>query len=69
MRAAIGSLAGGGLMAADVGKQAARARQSADSPESPVRRTEGWAAGIGLAAIAMGTHARTDQFVMELTAG
>ena len=41
---------------------------SADSLESLTRRTEGWAAGLRLAAIAMGTHPDPDLFVTELIA-
>ncbi len=41
---------------------------SADSLESLTRRTEGWAAGIRLAAISMHTHPDPDQFVKELIA-
>jgi LuxR family maltose regulon positive regulatory protein len=39
---------------------------SADSMECLTRRTEGWAAGLRLAAISMGTHPDPDQFVKEL---
>ena len=39
---------------------------SADSLESLTQRTEGWAAGIRLAAISMGTHPDPDQFIKEL---
>ena len=39
---------------------------SADSLECLTRRTEGWAAGLRLAAISMGTHPDPDQFVKEL---
>ena len=39
---------------------------SADSLECLTRRTEGWAAGLRLAAITMGTHPDPDQFVEEL---
>jgi LuxR family transcriptional regulator, maltose regulon positive regulatory protein len=39
---------------------------SADSLECLTQRTEGWAAGIRLAAISMGTHPDPDQFVKEL---
>ena len=39
---------------------------SADSLECLTRRTEGWAAGLRLAAISMGTHPDPDQFVNEL---
>ena len=39
---------------------------TADSLESLTRRTEGWAAGLRLAAISMGTHPDPDQFVKEL---
>jgi hypothetical protein len=36
--------------------------------ESRMRRTDGWAASIGLAAISRGTLPHPDQFVTELTA-
>jgi LuxR family maltose regulon positive regulatory protein len=39
---------------------------SADSLERLTRRTEGWAAGLRLAAISMDTHPDPDQFVKEL---
>ena len=39
---------------------------SADSLECLTRRTEGWAAGLCLAAISMGTHPDPDQFIEEL---
>jgi LuxR family transcriptional regulator, maltose regulon positive regulatory protein len=39
---------------------------SADSLEYLTRRTEGWAAGIRLAAISMDSHPDPDQFVKEL---
>ena len=39
---------------------------SAESLEYLTRRTEGWAAGLRLAAISMGTHPDPDQFVKEL---
>ena len=39
---------------------------SADSLECLTRRTEGWAAGLRLAAISMDTHPDPDQFVKEL---
>ena len=39
---------------------------SAGSLECLTRRTEGWAAGLRLAAISMGTHPDPDQFVNEL---
>ena len=39
---------------------------SADSLECLTRRTEGWAAGLRLAAISMDTHPDPDQFVEEL---
>ena len=39
---------------------------TADSLECLTRRTEGWAAGLRLAAISMGTHPGPDQFVTEL---
>ena len=38
----------------------------ADLVECLTRRTEGWAAGLHLAAISMGTHRDPDQFVTEL---
>ena len=38
----------------------------ASSLESLTQRTEGWAAGLRLAAISMSTHADPDQFVQEL---
>ena len=38
----------------------------ADSLESLTRRTEGWAAGLRLAAISLGTHPDPTQFVKEL---
>ena len=38
----------------------------ADSLQSLTRRTEGWAAGLRLAAISMGTHPDPDLFVKEL---
>ena len=38
----------------------------ADSVECLTRRTEGWAAGLRLAAISIGTHPDPDQFVKEL---
>jgi LuxR family maltose regulon positive regulatory protein len=38
----------------------------ADSLECLTRRTEGWAAGLRLAATSMGTHPDPDQFVKEL---
>jgi LuxR family maltose regulon positive regulatory protein len=41
---------------------------SADSLECLTRRTEGWAAGIRLAAISMDAHPDPDRFVKELTA-
>jgi LuxR family transcriptional regulator, maltose regulon positive regulatory protein len=41
---------------------------SADSLECLTRRTEGWAAGIRLAALSMGTHPDPEQFVKELAA-
>ena len=40
----------------------------AGSLECLTRRTEGWAAGLRLAAISMGTHPDPGQFVTELTA-
>src|SRR5215831_14493379 len=43
-----------------------RSALSADSLECLTQRTEGWAAGIRLAAISMGTHPDPDQFVKEL---
>jgi LuxR family transcriptional regulator, maltose regulon positive regulatory protein len=39
---------------------------SADSLECLTRRTEGWAAGLRLAAISMDTHPDPDRFVTEL---
>src|SRR5215831_17802093 len=39
---------------------------SADSLEGLTRRTEGWAAGLRLAAISMDSHPDPDQFVQEL---
>ena len=39
---------------------------TADSLACLTRRTEGWAAGLRLAAISMGTHPDPDQFVKEL---
>ncbi|HEV8274664.1 MAG TPA: LuxR C-terminal-related transcriptional regulator, partial [Streptosporangiaceae bacterium] len=39
---------------------------SADSLECLTRRTEGWAAGLRLAAISMDTHSDPDRFVTEL---
>ena len=39
---------------------------TADSLERLTRRTEGWAAGLRLAAISMGTHPDPDQFIEEL---
>ncbi len=39
---------------------------TADALECLTRRTEGWAAGLRLAAISMGTHPDRDQFVTEL---
>jgi len=39
---------------------------TADSLGCLTRRTEGWAAGLRLAAISMGTHSDPDQFVTEL---
>ena len=39
---------------------------TADSLECLTRRTEGWAAGLRLAAISMGAHPDPDQFVKEL---
>ncbi len=38
----------------------------ADSLEYLTRRTEGWAAGLGLAVLSMGTHPDPGQFVKEL---
>src|SRR5262249_58512503 len=38
----------------------------ADSRESLARRTEGWAGGLRLAAISLGTHPDPTQFVREL---
>ena len=43
-----------------------RGRISSDSLECLTRRTEGWAAGLRLAAISMDTHPDPDQFVKEL---
>ena len=40
----------------------------AESLECLTRRTEGWAAGLRLAAISMGAHPDPDQFVKELAA-
>ena len=39
---------------------------TADALECLTRRTEGWAAGLRLAALSMGTHPDPDQFVTEL---
>jgi hypothetical protein len=39
---------------------------TADSLECLTWRTEGWAAGLRLAAISMGTHPDADQFIEEL---
>ena len=39
---------------------------SADSLECLTRRTEGWAAGLRLAAMSMDTHPDPDQFVKDL---
>ena len=39
---------------------------TADSIERLTRRTEGWAAGLRLAAISMGTYPSPDQFISEL---
>ncbi len=39
---------------------------TADSLERLTQRTEGWAAGLRLAAISMGTHPDPDQFIEEL---
>jgi LuxR family maltose regulon positive regulatory protein len=41
---------------------------TADSLESLTRRTEGWAAGLRLAAISMDSHPDPDQFIKELVA-
>jgi LuxR family maltose regulon positive regulatory protein len=41
---------------------------TADMVESLTRRTEGWAAGLRLAAISLGTHPDPGQFVTELAA-
>jgi LuxR family transcriptional regulator, maltose regulon positive regulatory protein len=41
---------------------------SADSLDCLTRRTEGWAAGLRLAAISMNAHPDPDQFVIELMA-
>jgi LuxR family maltose regulon positive regulatory protein len=43
-----------------------RGEISSDSLECLTRRTEGWAAGLRLAAISMDTHPDPDQFVKEL---
>jgi LuxR family maltose regulon positive regulatory protein len=43
-----------------------RGTLSGDSLECLMRRTEGWAAGLRLAAISMDTHPDPDQFVKEL---
>jgi LuxR family transcriptional regulator, maltose regulon positive regulatory protein len=43
-----------------------RGKISSDSLECLTRRTEGWAAGLRLAAISMDTHPDPDQFVKEL---
>jgi LuxR family maltose regulon positive regulatory protein len=43
-----------------------RGKISADSLECLMRRTEGWAAGLRLAAISMDTHPDPEQFVKEL---
>jgi LuxR family transcriptional regulator, maltose regulon positive regulatory protein len=43
-----------------------RGKISSDSLECLMRRTEGWAAGLRLAAISMDTHSDPDQFVQEL---
>ncbi len=43
-----------------------RGRLSADSLECLTRRTEGWAAGLRLAAISMDSHPDPEQFVKEL---
>ena len=44
----------------------ARRHAAGDSLECLTRRTEGWAAGLRLAAISMGAHPDPDQFVKEL---
>jgi LuxR family maltose regulon positive regulatory protein len=41
---------------------------TADSLETLIRRTEGWAAGLRLAALSMGPHPDPGQFVKELAA-
>jgi len=65
------------VRAGDLAFSAAEARQllaqhqctlSADSLECLTQRTEGWAAGLRLAAISMATHDDADQFVKELIA-
>ena len=72
-------LAGGltEIRASDLAFSAAEARLlmaqhgitlSAGSLDCLTRRTEGWAAGIRLAAISMGNHPHPDQFVEELIA-
>jgi LuxR family transcriptional regulator, maltose regulon positive regulatory protein len=43
-------------------------RLTADSVESLTQRTEGWAAGLRLAALSLGTHPDPGQFVKELIA-
>jgi LuxR family transcriptional regulator, maltose regulon positive regulatory protein len=42
---------------------------TADSIEHLTRRTEGWAAGLRLAALSMGAHPDPDHFVTELITG
>ena len=56
--------------AAEAGLLMARHGQtlSADTLENLTRRTEGWAAGLRLAAISMRAHPRPDRFVNELIA-
>jgi LuxR family transcriptional regulator, maltose regulon positive regulatory protein len=65
------------VRAGDLAFSAAEARQllaqhgctlSRDSLECLTQRTEGWAAGLRLAAISMATHEDADQFVKELIA-
>ena len=55
------SIAEAGLLMAQY-----RGTMSADSLECLTRRTEGWAAGLRLAAISMDTHPDPDLFVKEL---
>ena len=63
------------ILASDLAFTVAEAREllarhgitlTADSLEFLTRRTEGWAAGLRLAAISMGTHPDPDRFVTEL---